>query len=123
MAKVYQEFYCGNCSKGTYIRVKLNMSLNHVVEIECPRCKHLHKRAIKNGVIFEDGRENGMTVEQICPPLSACSDEPVSQIMIDAKLKGNYAAKRNGQVIETDAVMVGASMLAESWFEKFAGKV
>lgn len=120
--KVFQEFYCGNCQG--YILVKLNMSLNHIVEVVCPNCQHHHKRCIHDGQIFEKGREQGMHKEELCPPKSAYSKEPRS---VKMEKNNSYATKRDGQVIEkptdiTPRHSAAAAMFNERWFEMYGGK-
>ena len=113
--KIFQEFYCGEC-RG-YILVKLNMALNHVVEVVCPNCDHHHLRNIMDGQIFEKGRMNGQYKEEICPPKSAYSKE-------------SRAAKppcRDGVKLEKAADLnerhpAAAAMMQERWFERYGGK-
>ena len=113
--KVFQEFYCGEC-RG-YILVKLNMSLNHVVEVVCPNCDHHHLRNIKDGQIFEQGRGTGAYKEEICPPKSAYSKES----------RVNTPPRRDGVKIEKPEDVnqrhpAAASMLNERWFEIYGGR-
>jgi hypothetical protein len=94
------------------------MALNQIVEMVCPNsnCKHKHKRCIQNGVIFENGREGGSSIEEIRPPFSSYSKEPKTE-----KMK-NYHYKRDGVVID-DSNMVADSFLKERWFELHGGKI
>jgi hypothetical protein len=120
--KIWQEFYCGECSG--YFRVRLNMALNLGVKIVCPKCKHEHHRYIKDGVIYESGRENNSAKEEICPPLSAYSKEPLTQKM----LATGWRAKRDGVTIEKEADLnkrspVADAMIKERWFELYGGRV
>jgi hypothetical protein len=111
--KIWQEFYCNDCPEGNYMRVRLNMGLNHSVEIVCPMCKAKHHRTIKNGLIF-DGK-NGNVVEQICPPKSACSKEPIAAKM--------FKNARDGVKIEqTDAEKIRDSIMKERWIELYGGR-
>lgn len=116
--KVFQEFYCGEC-KG-YFTVKLNMALNQIVEIVCPNpnCKHKHKRSIQNGIIFENGREGGSSIEEIRPPFSSYSKEAKTEKM---KSLSSYC-KRDGVVIK-DSNIIADSFLKERWFELYGGKI
>jgi len=117
--KIWQEFYCGECQG--YFRVKLNIALNHEVEMVCPKCKHKHRRCIKDGVIYEGGRYATSCKEEICPPLSAYSKEPLTRKMEKTK----YA--RDGVVIDKEDDLSKRhpstdSMLRERWFELYGGK-
>jgi hypothetical protein len=70
------------------MRVKLNMALNMEVEVVCPKCGHKHRRVIKDGQIFENGRYASSIKEEICPPPSAYSKEPWTTAMKKAEEKG-----------------------------------
>lgn len=76
--KVFQEFYCatsgGGC--GGYVVVKLNIAINGVVEVICPKCSHKHQRCIKDGVLKEQGRYNSNPAQTIEPTIAAWSEEP-----------------------------------------------
>lgn len=61
MGRISQEFYCGEC-KGYFV-VRLNIELNHEVEIACPNCGHEHRRCIVDGLIFEQGRHTGTEIK------------------------------------------------------------
>ncbi len=71
--KVVEEFYCatsgGGC--GGFITVRINMALNGVFELVCPKCGHQHRRAVKDGILTDSGRHVGTVLEQLCPPLPA----------------------------------------------------
>jgi hypothetical protein len=119
--KVWQEFYCGECQG--YFRVKLNMALTIGVEIVCPKCKHKHHRFIKDGVIYENGRSEHGAKEEICPPLSAYSKEPLTAKMEKAKY-----GKRDGVVIDKEEDLskrhpASEAMLRERWFELYGGNL
>lgn len=119
--KVWQEFYCGECQG--YFRVKLNMALTIGVEIVCPKCKHKHHRFIKDGVIFENGRSDNSAKEEICPPLSAWSKEPLTQKMLQGS---GYGARRDGAKIEGEEDLnprnpIADAMIKERWFELYGG--
>lgn len=92
--RVWQEFFCtksgGGCGK--YIQVKLNIAINQVVEIVCPNCGHKHQRTIQDGAIKEFGRYDNKPVEEVCPPLSACSDEPIA--------KDGQGSERDASIIQ-----------------------
>lgn len=70
-----QEFYCatsgGGC--GGFITIQVNMHLNHVVQVVCPKCGHKHQRRIKNGVLTDDGRHVSNPTEEMYPQLPAWS--------------------------------------------------
>lgn len=53
-ARTTQEFYCGECSG--YFLAHVNRALNHEILVRCPKCKHEHRRVIKDGTIYEQGR-------------------------------------------------------------------
>lgn len=119
--KIWQEFYCGEC-KG-YFRVKLNMSLTIGVEIICPNCQHAHHRFIKEGQIFENGRESNSIKQEIVSPVSAYSKEPLTQKMIDA----SFYEKRDGSKIEKEEDLnprcpIADAMIKERWFELYGGR-
>lgn len=46
------EIYCHDCDGN--IRVALDYSQNGNHEVECPQCRHLHWRVIKDGEVTED---------------------------------------------------------------------
>ena len=119
--KIWQEFYCGECQG--YFRVKLNMALNIGVEMVCPNCKHRHHRYIKDGVIYEQGRNENAPKDEICPPLSAYSKEPLT-----AKMEVKSTWKRDGVVIDKEQDLsknnpVAAAMIRERWFELHGGQL
>ena len=110
--KIFQEFYCGECS--TYIRVRLNMSYNRTIWMECPMCKHRHQRYIENGQILERGRyEHGDPKEDICPPKSACSKEPITKVM----QKNQWA--RDSAVIKSSEDLARDNYMRELWIELY----
>jgi hypothetical protein len=120
--RVWQEFYCtksgGGCGK--YIRVKLNMALNHTVKIICPLCKHEHQRVIEEGVIKEQGRFDNKPIEEVCPPKSACSDKPYTKQMAEIKKGKSSKNERDAAVIKGEED-VARHFLKELWFGKFGG--
>lgn len=110
MERIYQEWYCtisgGGC--GGYILCKINIEINGIVEMVCPKCGHKHQRAIDNGVIKEQGRARGNPTQEICPTMAAWSKKP--------RLKATKKAEneRDGVVAQT-----AEDFLKESWFERF----
>lgn len=120
MAKVWQEFYCtkagGGC--GGYFMIKLNMALDHKVEIVCPKCQHKHRRSIENGKILESGRYDGTPLEEICPTISAYSEKPQTL----AFQAGTTPAKeRDGAVVTSANDLAANAALRERWAERFGG--
>ena len=111
--KVWQEFYCtisgGGCGK--YFSIRLNMALNHIVEIVCPACGHEHQRFIEHGIVKCNGRHDGKPKEKIMPPKSAVSDTPLTKAMRDKR------DERDGAVIDG-----GDPFLQERWFELYGGR-
>lgn len=89
--KVWQEFYCNDCDG--WISIKLNVSINHSVQIVCPGpgCTRKHPRKIENGKIITGGGTYG---EEIYPPPSAYSKTP--------RAKGAFRGSRDGIVLEED---------------------
>ena len=109
--RVFQEWWCGNCQ--TYIRFRLSMDWDRVVWVECPMCQHKHQRYIKEGRIQDDGRYNyGSPVEDICPPKSACSKEPITKQLDKAKW-----GTRDSVVIKSDKDLMRDNFLRERWIE------
>jgi predicted RNA-binding Zn-ribbon protein involved in translation (DUF1610 family) len=90
--KIYQEFYCGECIG--FIRLAINANLNHEFWFECPNCGHQHRRVIRDGVIFEDGRFTNEPKFEIIVPKSAYSKTPFT-----AQMNGK-GAKRNAAVMD-----------------------
>ncbi len=113
--RVIQEFYCARSGSGCggYIIVPLNMSLNGVVEIVCPKCGHKHQRNIKEGVLTEQGRYISNPTQEICPTIAAWHEEPHHP---DSK-------KRAGGSEEREAVVLGEDFLANRWFELYGDRV
>lgn len=119
MARIFQEFYCtisgGGC--GGYIVVPLHDKLTGVVDVICPKCGHKHQRYVKNGRVKEDGRWTKKPVEEICPTMASYREKPLTT---ERQRRGS---ERDGKVIKKDEDSIARSMLDESWFERFAGKV
>ena len=107
MAKIVQEFHCNDCVG--YFRVKLNMALNHSVDVVCPNCGHHHPRIIKDGVIFEGSRNGG---EEICPPKSAYSKTSIFE-------KAHH--ERGGKIVPSEAEI--SPEIKHRWFERFGLRV
>lgn len=108
--KIFQEWYCGNCQ--TYIRFRLSMDYDRVVWVECPMCQHKHQRCIKKGQIVEDGRfSQGDPREDICPPKSACSKEPITKKLSKTKYT------RDSVVIKSDVDLIRDNYFRERWIE------
>ena len=115
--KVFQEFYCGECQH--YIRVRLSMEYDREVEVVCPMCGHKHRRCIVDGCIVEHGRYRGEVKEDICPPKSACSKEPISKQMSQAK---EFGDRRDGAVIKSDADLARDAFMRERWLELYGSE-
>ena len=101
MARVLQEFYCGECDG--YFHLNLNMSLNYEVEVQCPneKCKHLHRRCVVEGQIYEQGRFRTEVKEKLIASDATYSKTPMTQKMRDAHEK-KYGGRRDGVPIERD---------------------
>ncbi len=111
--KVYQEFYCAKSGSGCggYITVRLNMEINGIIEVVCPKCDHKHIRCIQHGVLHEGDRHGSKPVEEICPTMSAWHDKPIIKA---PKLIKDKRKRERDAVIQTDG---GRIFLAERWFE------
>lgn len=116
MSKVIQEFYCtvsgGGC--GGYITIKLNIGLNRVIKLICPKCGHSHQRHIKDGVILEDGRYSSGVIEEIVPTIGAWSETS----------RYSDLRSRRKKIMERDGLVVGVSddFLSDSLFERFGDR-
>jgi len=132
MGRVTQEMYCtksgGGC--GGYIKIKINMDLNHIVKVICPKCGHDHQRCIEDGVIKERGRNNGNVVEDLCPTMAAYRTEdegPWSQHLLDMVSKNDRISnERDGVVLDGDEDYAPGRrsretdlMIKQAWFEHF----
>jgi hypothetical protein len=112
MARVFQEFYCGECDG--YFRCKINMGITHGVKLVCPNCKHEHHRFIENGTILERGRESNSSIEEIMPPKSSYFKEPFTDKM--KKAKNAWTGKRDGVIIEIE--QESSPFLQELWLNR-----
>lgn len=79
MPRVSQEFYCNECDG--YFIVRLNTKLNHEAVIRCPNCGHEHRRCVKNGEIYEQGRFSSDHKETILPTKTSYSKKPFTEEM------------------------------------------
>lgn len=124
--KVWQEFFCatsgGGC--GGFVMVKLNMGINHNVDVICPKCSHRHRRRIENGTLLEKGRHSSDPVEEICPPISAWSETPqtVKNLSnVDPKDRRCWQNERDAAVISSQQDLIRDSHMWERWQERFGG--
>jgi len=126
---VTQEWYCtksgGGC--GGYITVNLNMAINGVVEMICPKCGHKHQRCIDNGVVKEQGRHTGKPTEEICPTIADYSKEPRSRRharlkkVLNGKKRRQYgkgANERDGAVISSNKDIASQGFVDDLWDNK-----
>jgi hypothetical protein len=91
MARVSEEFYCNKCDG--YFVVRINVALDYEIELVCPNCGRAHRRCVKNGHIFEEGRYTSKEAkERILTTKNNYSKEPITDKM---KKKGS----RNGEPI------------------------
>ena len=105
MARMSQEFYCGECDG--YFMVRLNMSLNLEVHVKCPKCGHEHRRVIKDGSIYENGRFATDAKETVRTTIATYHKEPVTARMRKAHGKnrgivGNWCSSRRDGVTLTN---------------------
>jgi len=118
--KVWQEWYCtksgGGC--GGYILVRLNMAINGIVEMVCPKCGHKHQRCIEDGQIKEQGRHNGSPTQEITPVMAAWSETPRTKAF-DPNERNDHRGERDGAIIKSQADLI----LRESWIDRHAGKL
>lgn len=91
MSRVSQEFYCGECQG--YFVVRLNMSLNFEALIKCPNCGHEHRRVVKDGEIYEQGRHSVPVKETILTTKATYSKEPFTEKMKKAR---GWGDRRDG---------------------------
>jgi len=118
MNRVYQEFYCatsgGGC--GGFVTVRLNMAINGVVKIICPKCKHKHQRKIKGGVLTDDGRYETKVKQEIIPVLAAWSKQAKHP---ESKKRVGTGDERKSVVIDDP---VARAFLTDREFEIFGSK-
>jgi len=111
--KIDQEFYCtksgGGC--GGYFTVPLNNELSGNVEVVCPKCKHRHRRVVKNGEIVEEGRFDKDAIDSIEPVISAWSEKPKSKVFSQGV---DYRQERNSVVLRGKQ-----DFLKQSWQDRF----
>ena len=77
MARLEEEFYCGECKK--YFITYLRHNMNGQYTVVCPneKCKHTHHRVIKNGLVTSDRCNNEAgRLEKIIGLASTLSDTP-----------------------------------------------
>ncbi len=117
MEKVLQEFHCHRCpERGTYILVKLAMDYDRKVVIVCPMCGAKHERDIVQGVIYDKGKNQNF-VEEVCPPKSACSQQPITEKM-QKETRWRGGNPRDGVVIEKPEEIIRDNFLRELWIER-----
>ncbi len=105
-----QEFFCNGCEG--FIIVRLNMHINHVVEVVCPECGRKHRRNIKEGRIWEDGRHASDVKETVRPTMATYSKKARTSVMREARERGSTReGLRDGVPLETE------TMLSERWTE------
>jgi hypothetical protein len=125
--RVWQEIHCtksgGGC--GGFILLKLNIGLdNHRVEVTCPKCGHKHIRLIHQGMVTEKGRFSSDTLEELCPPLSAWSQEPRSLEMKQQRKVAGFNERDGVAVKELEGdEMIAQQILRESWASRVLGKL
>lgn len=109
MSRISQEFYCAKSGEGCggYFIVRLNMAINHVVKIVCPKCGHEHQRCIVNGQIHEKGRYNVGSKEIIRPTMASYSPEPFTK-----KMREKNREERDGVLIDE-----GREPMFDRWLE------
>lgn len=109
MARVAQEFYCafsgGGC--GGFITFSLNMAINGIVELICPKCSHKHQRMIKDGVLTDDGRHQEKVTQEVMPTIAAWHKEA----------KHPESKKRAGGIDERKAVVISEDPVARAFLD------
>lgn len=68
-----QEFYCGACDG--YFLAHVNRAINHEIIVRCPNCRHEHRRVVKEGTIYEDGRYSSDVKETLITTQATYSKE------------------------------------------------
>jgi len=102
-----QEFYCGECVG--YFMVKLNMALNYEVHIKCPKCGHEHRRVIKDGEIYENGRYQVDIKETVHTTIATYSKDPFTKKMQEAHENNSWGERRDGVPFN--------SVMADRWLQ------
>ncbi|KKL27198.1 hypothetical protein LCGC14_2387590 [marine sediment metagenome] len=114
MAGIYQEFYCaksgGGC--GGYMTIRLNMAINGIVDIICPKCQHKHQRKIRDGVLTDDGRYSSTVTQEIIPTIAAWHKKAAHP---ESWNRVGGDKEREAVVIEDDPV--AREFLKDRWFE------
>tara|TARA_Y100000310_G_scaffold328692_1_gene397228 strand:- start:1018 stop:1386 length:369 start_codon:yes stop_codon:yes gene_type:complete len=113
--RVFQEFYCNKSGEGCggYFTVKLNVAINGVVKMVCPKCQHKHQRTIKDGKILVAGRYGKETTDEIHTTMAAWSKKPKTVAMQDSY------DPRDGAIIKSDADIIAQHTLKNSLRERF----
>lgn len=114
--RIYQEFYCatsgGGC--GGYVTVRLNMAINGVVNVICPKCQHKHQRKIRDGVLTDDGRYASKVTQEIIPVPAAWHKKAAHP---ESQKRAETENERVAVVIEDDPT--ARAFLQDRWFEIF----
>lgn len=92
--------------------IRLNLAINGVVEIICPKCQHKHQRKIRDGVLTDDGRYVSKVTQEIIPTIAAWHKKAVHP---ESQKRAGGIKEREAVVIEDDPV--ARAMLADRWFE------
>lgn len=134
MPRITQEFHCtksgGGC--GGFFLATLNMALNMRAEIVCPKCQHKHIRYIVDGEIRENGRfdsSHGQVKEEICPTMGSWSEKPRTIHMTKyagkdhVKERDGAVIKKKKDVVPEERSELAASLIRESWIERFADRL
>lgn len=77
------------------------MALNHEAHITCPNCNHKHRRAIKDGVIYESGRYSSDVKEDVLTTMATYHKEPITERMREAHRNSSYSGRRDGVAISS----------------------
>lgn len=93
------EFHCtksgGGC--GGYIRIPLQTDDERDVIVICPKCKHEHRRGMKDGEITESRHStyhDTDRVHKIEPTLAAYSTTPVLEPLVKRGFLGSLWARQ-----------------------------
>lgn len=103
MDRVTQEFYCATSGSGCggFITFPLNMAINGVVSVICPKCSHEHQRMIKDGILTDEGRHISNVTQEIAPTLAAWSAEARHP---ESKKRVGGSREREAVVIHDDPI-------------------